>query len=264
VYTPVTCKVSTDVCTEWICNSTFPVCTQVAVPVLPSSCKPNVIVPECLVDSDCNAGDTCLVYKCLNTTGNPKCYQNPKTCGNSDLCTSYYCQPGVGCSSTTYPCDDHNNCTVDACDPLKGCSYTPVPPCPTPVDTCKKSYCDPVLGCVIVPINCADYGFVPSQVNCTVPNCNKTCYNQYVCVTAPPTSSESFPQQTIILSAALGTAAIVGIVIGAVVLVAGLGTAAGVAIAGAAGAGGVALVNSNPVYVASAASGVNVLFKNQE
>jgi len=59
----------------------------------------------------------------------------------------------------------------------------------------------------------------------------------------------------------LGTAAIVGIVIGAVVLVAGVGTAAGVAIVGAAGAGGVALVSSNPVYIAPATSGTSPLFR---
>jgi hypothetical protein len=64
------------------------------------------------------------------------------------------------------------------------------------------------------------------------------------------------------LAASIGTAAIIGIVIGAAVLLAGLGTAAGVAIVGAAGAGGVAMVNSNPVYVAAGTSGNNALYKN--
>jgi len=262
VYSDVTCPVSRDVCTQWVCNSTYPVCTQVPASPLPSSCQPNVVVPECLADGDCNAGDLCQVYQCLNTTGNPKCYNSPKDCGVSDSCTVNVCKPGTGCISTTSVCDDRNVCTTDTCDTVLGCQYTPNPVCPTPADTCQTSYCDPVLGCVDVPVNCEDQGFKPSEANCTVPACNTTCYNEYVCITAPPNSAETnVPQQTIILSAALGTAAIVGIVIGGVVLIAGVGAAAGVAIVGAAGAGGVALVAANPVYVASQFQGSNALFK---
>jgi hypothetical protein len=63
------------------------------------------------------------------------------------------------------------------------------------------------------------------------------------------------------LASALGTAAVVGIVIAAVVLIAGLGTAAGVAISGAAGAGGVAVVSQNPLFAGPQTSGSSPLYR---
>jgi len=263
VLTNITCIASKNNCSQWICNSTTVVCQQVPIQPPPAGCS-NVIIPECVNSTDCDAGDPCLVYSCVNTTGNFKCSNKPKVCGVSDKCTTRACKPGFGCFSSTKTCTDANNCTTDSCVPTIGCVFTPIPPCKKPTDTCKESICDKVQGCIEVPFNCTKLGYVPNTVNCTVPACNKTCFNQYVCATAPPTSAETFPQQTIIISAALGTAAIVGIVIGAAVLVAGVGTAAGVAIAGAAGAGGVALVSANPIYAPSGASGTNALFKGQD
>jgi len=140
--------------------------------------------------------------------------------------------------------------------------FTPTPECPAPTDTCKRSLCHKDKGCIEVPINCTERGYVISVENCTVPACNKTCYNLYVCFVPPPTGIEEFPT-TVVLISALSTAAVVGIVVAAAVLVVGLGGAAGVAIAGAAGAGGVALVAQNPIYAPSGASGTNALFKDQ-
>jgi hypothetical protein len=262
----ITCKAARDNCTEYVCNSTTIGCIQ--VPTNAAGCG-TVIPPQCYNDTDCDFGDPCKDYKCVNTTGIYRCISPLKVCGVPDACRSYDCISGVGCRETVKTCNDNDACTEDSCDPILGCQYLPnSTPCPVPSNKCKLSICDKVLGCVEVPLNCSDYGYFANTANCTVPACNpnatsinNTCFDRNVCVTAPPTSSETFPQQTIILSAALGTAAIVGIVIGAAVLIAGVGTAAGVAIVGAAGAGGVAMVAANPVYVPAATSGTNVLFR---
>jgi hypothetical protein len=167
--------------------------------------------------------------------------------------------------NSTKSCNDYNNCTIDTCDPdvLGGCVFKSVAlDCPAPADPCKRSICNRDLGCIEIPINCTERGFIASVANCTVPACNKTCFNQNVCIVPVPNGVEQFPT-TVVLASALGTAAIIGIVIAAAVLVVGLGGAAGVAIAGAAGAGGVALVAQNPIYAPSGASGTNALFKDQ-
>jgi hypothetical protein len=165
----------------------------------------------------------------------------------------------------TKTCNDADNCTLDTCDGkvFGGCVFTNVAKnCPIPEDPCKKSLCHRERGCIEVPVNCSERGFYASVANCTVPACNRTCYDLFVCTIPPPNGVENFPT-TVVLATALGTAAIIGIVIGAAVLVVGLGGAAGVAIAGAAGAGGVALVAQNPIYAPSGASGTNALFKDQ-
>jgi hypothetical protein len=257
VNTPLVCKPSSDPCFEYACNATTVICLRRPNATAPPSCTGKIIT-ECVNNSDCNRGDPCTVYTCAAG----KCTNSPLDCGKSDNCTTRYCKPTVGCFSKDRTCDDSNNCTTDACIPSTGCVYTPKPPCTQPKSECIQTICDPVKGCINVPANCSAKGYVPSKVNCTVPACNTTCYNKYICVAPTPFSAETFPQ-TVILASALGTAAIVGIVIAAAVLLAGLGTAAGVAIVGAAGAGGVALVAHNPTYVPSGAAGNNVLYKNE-
>jgi hypothetical protein len=256
VNTALQCKTSTDPCFEYACNSTTVVCLRRPATNAPASCS-GTIITECVNNSDCDRGDKCTVYSC--NAG--KCSSAPLNCGQSDNCTTRYCKPTFGCFATTPKvCNDNNNCTTDMCDPAKGCVYTPTPPCIQPNSQCEQAICDPIKGCIKVPVDCTTRGFKESKVNCTVPACNTTCYNKYICVAPTPFSAETFPQ-TVILASALGTAAIVGIVIAAAVLLAGLGTAAGVAIVGAAGAGGVALVAANPTYVPSGAAGTNVLYK---
>jgi len=257
---PIVCKTSTDPCIEWACNSTTAVCLQRKAATAPATC--NGPIPECVNNSDCARGsDPCTVYACALG----KCVSSSLNCGKSDNCTTRYCQPNFGCKNATKTCNDQNVCTDDSCDPtvLFGCVFKTRAPCPKPKSQCFDSICDPRSGCIDIPVNCTQYGYVPSAVNCTIPACNMTCYNKYICIAPTPISQETFPQ-TVILASALGTAAIAGIVIGAAVLLAGLGTAAGVAIVGAAGAGGVALVAHNPTYVPSGAAGNNVLYKQND
>jgi hypothetical protein len=267
--TALQCKAN-ETCSYWYCNSTSITCTQAKkpdneIPII-SLCK-DVVIDQCLNDSDCNQGDPCKNYVCVKPAVDTPatCKIIPITCPPSDNCTTRVCRPGLGCVNTTKSCNDRDNCTVDSCDPnvLGGCVFKSVAlDCPIPEDSCKKSICHRDKGCIEVPVNCSERGYFASVANCTVPACNKTCFDQYVCIVPPPTGVESFPT-TVVLASALGTAAIIGIVIAAAVLVVGLGGAAGVAIAGAAGAGGVALVAQNPIYAPSGASGTNALFKDQ-
>jgi hypothetical protein len=267
VPTPIQCKAN-DTCSYWYCNSSSVVCRQEKKPdnELPVGCK-DVVVDQCLVNADCFAGDPCKTYECYKPAVDTPatCRISQVICPPSDNCTTRFCRPGLGCQNSTKTCTDNNNCTVDSCDPnvLGGCVFKSVAlDCPVPEDPCKKSICNRDLGCIEIPVNCSERGYFASVANCTVPACNKTCFNQYVCIVPPPNGVENFPT-TVVLASALGTAAIIGIVIAAAVLVVGLGGAAGVAIAGAAGAGGVALVAQNPIYAPSGASGTNALFKDQ-
>jgi hypothetical protein len=256
-YSVIPCKTSTDPCFEWACDNTTIVCLRRPAKNAPPSCN-GTIIPQCVSNDECSRNDTCTVYNC--TAG--KCTSKPLFCGNSDNCTTRYCKPTVGCVATTKTCNDGNNCTTDTCQAnvLGGCVFTPNAPCKQPPTQCEEAVCDPIKGCINVPRNCSALGYLPNKANCTIPACNITCYNKFICVAPAPTSSETFPQ-TVILASALGTAAIVGIIIAAAILLAGLGTAAGVAIVGAAGAGGVALVAHNPTYVPSGAAGNNLLYK---
>jgi len=267
-YTPIGCKPN-DTCTYWWCNpaTSDNFCKQERKPPgqLPPSCNPDEVIDECKLDSDCGALDACRTQKCEKP--NPQtpayCKFTEVICKPSDNCTSRICTPGTGCTETSRTCNDYNMCTFDSCNPnvQGGCVYTDNSTCAQPNDGCKKAICHRDKGCIEVPVNCSERGYVVSVANCTIPNCNKTCFNQYVCFVPPPTGVEVFPT-TVVLISALSTAAIIGIVVGAAVLVVGLGGAAGVAIAGAAGAGGVALVAQNPIYAPSGASGTNALFKD--
>jgi threonine dehydrogenase-like Zn-dependent dehydrogenase len=172
------------------------------------------------------------------------------------------CKPASGCVTTTKTCNDNNLCTTDKCDPVfpGGCVYTNIT-CPNYADPCLITYCDPLNGC----LNKTNIEELPVCTNLTAGNCsqvkcaNKTCFLQYYCLTPPPTSSEEFPTNTVILASSITGAAIAGIVIAGVVLVVGLGGGAAVAIAGAAGAGGVVSVQSNPLYSGAGTSGTNPL-----
>jgi len=219
---PIVCENSTNPCIEWACNSTTVVCLQRKAINAPPNCTEPV--PECTNSSNCFRGtDPCTVYTCALG----KCVNSSLYCGKSDNCTTRYCQPGLGCSNATKTCNDQNNCNLDSCDPnvQNGCVFKAKPPCPAPKSRCFESVCDPRTGCIEIPLNCTKYGYVPSEVNCTIPACNMTCYNKYNCIA--PKSEEIFPP--IILASALGTADIAGIVIGTLVLV-GVGAAAGVSI----------------------------------
>jgi len=256
VYTSLDCSSkppSADGCTQWYCDNSTTVCAQRNVAPLPPACNPNP-PPQCVVDKDCTATSTskCATIACVSG----KCVSGTVTCPAATACSVSVCKPTAGCVATNKSCNDENACTTDGCDPVKGCTNVPIT-CPTPKDPCQMAICDKIVGCLTVPITCSNI----TTGNCTIPACNQTCYSKYICATPPPTSSEGTTPTTVILVTTLTTAAVAGIVVAAVLVAAGVGAGAVVAVAGGAGAGGVVMVQSNPTYVGSGASGTNPLNK---
>jgi len=89
--------------------------------------------------------------------------------------------------------------------------------------------------------------------SCLVTFCEEgVCKNREVDCGVPPAT---------VLAGALGTAAIVGIVVGAVLCVACAAGGGAYAYTQAAGASGVAPVANNPIYVGSGSQGTNPLYQ---
>jgi hypothetical protein len=253
VNTPLKCKTTSPAtsCIEWYCNATTDtVCTSRAFNPIPPQCT-NATVPECEVVGDCNDRTNCTTDACVAG----KCVYTSISCPASTKCSLTTCKPTIGCFTTNLTtCSDDNECTDDSCDPLIGCVHKNIT-CPSSTDPCLYSFCDKQNGCVTSPIGCTQL----TAENCTVPACNETCYLKYICYTPPPSGEENAPPTTLILASTLTTAAVAGIVCGAVILAVGVGGGAAVAVAGGAGAGGVTAVFSNPVYAGTAMSGQNPL-----
>jgi len=248
----ITCRPD-ELCYRWYCNATSVTCATEPISPAPLGCTNTTTTPQCIDASDCNDNSLCTDDVC---TTDGKCSRSDVVCPASNKCNYTNCVRTKGCVTTFIKCDDNNACTNDTCDPSTGCVYTPYT-CPEPKDPCFRVQCDKIAGCQIIPID-YEKDCNLTAANCTVPACNGSCYEQYICYTPPATSVEEFPT-TVVLSSALGGAAIAGIVIAAAVLAAGVGGGAAVAIAGAAGAGGVVTVSSNPVYRAAGTSGNNPL-----
>jgi hypothetical protein len=254
----ITCP-NGDLCTKWYCNSTSVICAPEKIidsttGAPPAGCANVTTVPQCKIASECDDGNNCTTDDCISG----KCVRNAVVCQPDNACNSTTCKRTLGCYTVTKNCNDGNLCTNEYCDPVKGCVRTNVT-CAASKDPCFKSVCLSDKGCVTVPIDLTKECNITVE-NCTVPACNGTCYSQYVCFTPTNTGNEDFPT-TVVLSSALGGAAVAGIVIGAAVLAAGVGGGAAVAIAGAAGAGGVVTVHSNPVYQGAGTAGNNPLHK---
>jgi hypothetical protein len=250
LYTPLKCKVAST-CSEWFCNNSTVVCQQRPITPVPLACQ-NKTVPQCEDNTDCNDRTNCTTDACVNG----KCVYTAITCPASTKCSFTSCKPTIGCFTSNITCNDQNACTTDSCDPLTGCVYKNIT-CVTPKDPCLYSFCDKVDGCITANKQCSNL----TAANCTVPACNQTCYLKYICYTPPPTGQENAPPTTLILASTLTTAAIAGIVCGAVILAVGVGGGAAVAVASGAGAGGVTAVFSNPVYAGTATEGNNPLNK---
>jgi hypothetical protein len=245
-----------ETCTQYRCNNSYTCEGQKRYNLDGSDPCPNVVIYKCVNNSQCDDKTACTTDVCLNpATANSQCQNTPVVCPKDDACTTYICKPSSGCVPSVRKCDDHNNCTKDTCDTTKGCQFTTVP-CPVPKDPCRVTQCDPIDGCTILPRDCTKEGFV--AVNCTVPACNATCYNQYICAAPPPHGSETFPT-TVVLVSTLTSAALAGIVIAAVLVAAGLGGGAAVAIAQVAAGGGAVVTASNPLYAGAGLGGNNPL-----
>jgi len=202
--------------------------------------SPVLCTPFPCTTSHCDMGE--CVY---NTSG---------VCNdNTDPCMVETCVPTTGeCATVRKNCDDGNACTVDFCDIDGNCVHIPINMslCDDN-DLCTNDTCDPRIGCVNVLIKCS--GLNCSNYTCNDPGdgCPTTCIipTNFSCVVVcqDPDSQCLCPPELIInpsLAIApyfIGAAAIVGIVLGALLLSGGIGV----------GAVAIATTNSAPFSVTS-------------
>jgi hypothetical protein len=249
VFADVVCKPPAP-CYEYYCDAASVKCTTRPINQNSTQCN-NITISECYTDTDCTDPTLCTTDSCVAG----KCQNIQITCAANTKCSNTVCRPNSGCYTTNLTCNDNNLCTEDSCDPSIGCVFKNIT-CQTSPDPCILTKCDPEkYGC----LNYTDTCPTLTAANCSAPFCNETCYMKYTCATAAPSGEENAPPTTIILASTLTTAAIAGIIIGAVCLAVGLGGGAVVAVAGGAGAGGVTAVFSNPVYSGTDQSGNNPL-----
>jgi hypothetical protein len=256
LYDDIQCPAATT-CELWACNDSF---TCKVGPNLDTNgnVKPECTTQklcDCKTDTDCDDRNNCTTDTCDPVSC--KCSNPLVKCTDSDECNAWVCKPKEGCVVTVKKCDDRDKCTTDECIPtlVGGCKFTPIT-CKAPADKCQYSQCNAQIGCETFPVDCTKQGFIAE--NCTVPACNETCYDQFICAAPPPTSTETGPD-TVVLVSTLTTAAVAGIVIAAVLLAAGLGGGAAVAIAQVAAGGGAVMTASNPLYAGTGIGGDNPL-----
>jgi len=114
------------------------------------SCPADVVLDgvSCNDNNVCNGTDMCEAGVCVHT--------NPLDCNDSEVCTTDYCSPILGCqyvnntlscedgnactsgdkcsggtcgSGLPMDCDDENSCTADSCDEIAGCINEVIPGC---------------------------------------------------------------------------------------------------------------------------------------
>jgi hypothetical protein len=125
---------------------------------------------------------------------------------------------------TNITCTDDNLCTDDICDPINGCRFVP-----------RQCY---------------------TNISCQIAFCNATTGECGIRIV--PCTTE-FP--LVAVSAGIGAAALVGIVIAAVCAAAAAAGGGAYAVVQAQKGGAISGATNNPLYKASGNSGVNPLFK---
>lgn len=207
----------------------------------------------------CNDNDLCTTELC---TPDGDCQWTKLDCASkgfvADNCSEVGCNPTTGCfknnllEKNPMMCDDGNNCTIDKCDPANGCVHENVT-CPMDDNLCTLESCDPVYGCTVVPVVCP-----VSRVPCVINTCNVT---DGVCVPVPIPMCGASSTTPAIVAGAIGTAALVGIIIAAVVFFGGLAGGGIYAAASGSGAGPGAGLSNNPLYKPQGLQGMNPLYK---
>jgi len=246
LYTPIACPAS-DNCTTWGCDEnansvTFGSCH------ITSHCSK----PQCIVNTDCNDNNKCTNDFCINSN----CSWTQAVCGVSNNCTTFTCDPILGCKNTSIVCNDFNMCTKDSCNgKVKGgCVFEPITCNKT--DACYNTFCSPIAGCysALKPCNL-------TTNNCTIVACvNGTCGRTNICI-PPPAPSGNELSQVVLIGSVIGTAAVIGIIIGAIALVAGLVGGGAAAFAHAGAAGGASFIANNPLYADTTTKGMSPLYK---
>ena len=150
-------------------------CTETGV------CGNEPVEAECDDANACTIGDVCVDGWCKAPA--------ILDCNDDDVCTSNYCDPAVGCvsSTNTAPCNDENSCTIDdLCQ--EGLCVGEVVVC-NDNNGCTDDSCNPALGCVfqanILP--CDDGNACTTDDVCggglCLPGAPLDCHDEDVCTT---------------------------------------------------------------------------------
>jgi len=255
------------------CIQNTTVCTSTDACLIPS-CDP--ILGCQLTAKPCDDQDSCTTDTCVNG----QCVNTVITCspGNS-LCYTSSCTNGV-CSAAPITCDDGIDCTLDApCDPVNGTCPPPVPQDAMCRDAnpCKTWQCVVGVGCVssnvtcptngtdlCTGVSCIDWtGCTLQSTECTLNSSVTDCSTTHCdlttgdCVIVP--AACNVVSSTVLVAAALSTAAIVGIII-AIVACVGFGGGATFAVYNKYNGDGIAPVTNNPLFVSAGRDKLNPLY----
>ncbi len=139
----------------------------------------------CDEDIQCNSG-ICAEGICCQTSCESLCDVcaagtgacEPRSCDDSDLCTTDSCNPADGqCVNEAVDCDDSNLCTTDSCNPVDGQCLNEAVSCDDS-NLCTTDSCNPVDGqCLNEAVSCDDSNL------CTTDSCNPVdgqCLNEAV------------------------------------------------------------------------------------
>eukprot|EP01128_Nolandella_sp_AFSM9_P000453 TRINITY_DN10610_c0_g1_i1.p1 TRINITY_DN10610_c0_g1~~TRINITY_DN10610_c0_g1_i1.p1 ORF type:complete len:1236 (+),score=302.66 TRINITY_DN10610_c0_g1_i1:108-3710(+) len=267
VFVPYVCEDDGNQCTKEQCvnNNGVAECIAPTVdcndgnPCSEDSCDPNT--GTCTyTETVCNDNNECTIDTCDASTVDGCVYTEidvAEVCDDHDMCTIDTCDPAVpgGCVWTVEPCTDGDPCTYDICTPFRGCEYRTVD-CPM-FDDCRVGFCD--ISRIPDDVAPEDWqqpefsdetlesGETPPHPLCGIRNLE--CYSGL--------STE------VTIAATLGTAAVVGIIVG-IVLCLALG---GGGIWAVYQRGGISSVNTtmnNPLYAGAGNNGENPLYKQQQ
>jgi hypothetical protein len=93
---------------------------------------------QCLTNTHCNDGNACTTNTC--TSGS--CSSTNVTCGDGDVCKSWFCDSATGCGFTNITCEDNNECTSNVCDSALGCTFPNLADgTPCSIGTCQTGVC---------------------------------------------------------------------------------------------------------------------------
>eukprot|EP01128_Nolandella_sp_AFSM9_P008717 TRINITY_DN5397_c0_g1_i1.p1 TRINITY_DN5397_c0_g1~~TRINITY_DN5397_c0_g1_i1.p1 ORF type:complete len:1647 (-),score=359.92 TRINITY_DN5397_c0_g1_i1:145-5085(-) len=256
-----------DACTVAECNPLDGFCTFVAIncddndECTEDSCEAGECIHRDLTEELCGSSDACSVATCIPATGT--CTTKVTDCDDGFLCTRDSCDPVEGCQhdSTSQEsqdiCESGDVCAEHSCSPEhedadeNGCLYE-TKSCGVESTFCSQVECRPYVGCVAVQTDCArevsgdDNTTSAEDEGCSLYFCND---EEAQCVEEKHDCVSALTSATVATAVGLGTAAVVGIVVGIVVVVALF-----------AGGVGVSQVYANTDTAAEAPVGVNPLY----
>eukprot|EP01128_Nolandella_sp_AFSM9_P005969 TRINITY_DN2992_c0_g1_i1.p1 TRINITY_DN2992_c0_g1~~TRINITY_DN2992_c0_g1_i1.p1 ORF type:complete len:2417 (-),score=391.69 TRINITY_DN2992_c0_g1_i1:75-7325(-) len=278
-----------NLCNIATCDSATGTCNQVrktcddSIPCTVDTCVD--ATGECShVDKVCgDPANLCEVGSCNAETG--ACFSEEVSCDDGFSCTRDSCDPATGCVNainelSEQDCALRNPCKLASCnpehenaDPVTGCAFDLLE-CTVSDNYCTYEECVDFEGCVVQQVDCRAEHFnytvdagpeegedvpVAGEDDCDLHRCDTE--DGGMCVVEERACVAPFGTALVVTTAVVGTAAVVGIVVGIVVAVALCAGGAGVySVYKNVDDGATAVVANNPLYDAANYQFENPLF----